>query len=106
MTEMIKVVVFCPESHVEKIINIMADNGAGVIGEYTHCAYITKGFGNWMPEEGSNPYSGKQGEMSREEESRIEMVCRKNRIDEVINSVKAIHPYETPVIEIYEMKLA
>jgi hypothetical protein len=105
MKDILKVVVFCPESHTDKVIKAMADKGAGVIGDYTHCAYITKGFGNWMPEDGSDPYSGKVGQMSREEENRIEMACPKDKVNNVVQAIKEVHPYETPEIDVYEIKL-
>lgn len=105
MREMLKISVFCPESHTDQVIKAMAEKGAGTIGKYTHCAYITNGFGNWMPKKGANPYSGKVGKMSREKENRIEMVCPKDKVDDVTKAIKKIHPYETPEIDIYEIKL-
>lgn len=99
-TNMSKIFVTAPESHTEIIIKAMADSGAGVVGNYTHCATITKTMGNYMPENGANPYIGKVGEMSREQEDKIEMVCPNEKVEEVVKSIKRVHPYETPTIDV------
>lgn len=45
-----KIVVFAPKKNTDQIIEAMAAAGAGVIGNYTHNAFITSGFGNWKSE--------------------------------------------------------
>lgn len=102
---MLKIVVFCPENVTDKIINAMADAGAGVIGNYTHNAFILKGYGNWYSGEGSNPSVGEVGKMSREPEDRIETVCPEDKINLVMEAIKKVHPYETPAIDVYKLDL-
>ena len=104
MKELYKIFVTTPESHTDIIIKAMGDAGAGGVGLYTHCAFITKGYGNYLPEEGANPYIGKVGEMSREAEDKIEMVCEKDNLDNVIKAIFIVHPYESPTIDVIEIK--
>lgn len=104
MEEMYKVFVFVPKSHTDQVIQEMATAGAGVVGKYTHCAYITKGLGNWLPQEGAKPTIGEVGKMSREEENKVEMVCPKDKLDDVISAIIKVHPYESPTIDVYEIK--
>ncbi len=104
MQEIYKIVVTIPETHTEQVIRAMSEAGAGVIGKYTHCATITKTMGNYMPESGANPFIGKVGEMSREPEDKIEMVCPKNKLNNVIAAIQKTHPYETPTIDVYDIK--
>lgn len=104
MDEMHKVVVTVPETHTDLVIKAMSEAGAGIIGKYTHCATITKTIGNYIPEEGANPYIGKVGEMSRETEDKIEMVCPKEKLGHVISSIQKTHPYESPTIDVYDIK--
>jgi hypothetical protein len=54
---MLKLFVFCPddEKTIFSKINAAADAGAGILGNYTHTCFFTKGTGNWKSEEGSNP---------------------------------------------------
>lgn len=103
-SQMFKVVVFAPKKNTDQIIEAMAQAGAGVIGNYTHNAFITPGFGNWKSEEGAQPYIGEVGRMSREPENRIEMACPEEKLEMVTSAAKKNHPYETPVIEVYKIE--
>ena len=100
-----KVCVFVPESHTDELIDAMANAGAGVIGNYTHNAFITNGQGNWFSGERSNPTVGKAGSMSREPENKIEMICPKDKLKAVIKAIKKVHPYEEPAIDIYKLEV-
>ncbi len=102
---MYRITVLVPKTHTDKIIEAMAQAGAGVIGEYTHNAYITHGEGNWFSGEGTNPTIGEVGKMSREPEDKVEMVCPMDIVYEVLNACKNTHPYETPNIQIEEVTL-
>ena len=81
----------------------MADAGAGKMGNYTHNAFITSGFGNWKSEEGARPFIGKVGEVSREPEDRIETICQEEKLNKVVAAIKKVHPYETPAIDVYKI---
>lgn len=100
---MLKVIVITPKDSTDQLIEAMSNSGAGIIGNYSHCAFIIEGTGNWKSEQGSNPIIGKVGKISREIENKIEMVCPENKVKEVITAIKKCHPYETPAIEIYQL---
>ncbi len=100
---MFKIVTFIPEIHVDALIRAMAEAGAGVVGNYTHNAFITNGMGNWFSGEGSNPTIGTVGTMSQEPETRVEMVCPEHALDAVVTAIKSVHPYETPAIDVYQL---
>jgi hypothetical protein len=98
---MLKLFVFVPDK--EEVINTVivkaSEAGAGVIGNYSCCAFITKGMGNWKSEKGSHPTIGSVGTMSREPEVRIEMICPDEKADAVQKAIKSVHPYEEPEID-------
>ncbi len=100
---MLKIFVFAPNDKTDELINAMAEAGVGVIGNYTHNAFISSGFGNWKSGTGSHPYTGKVGEMSREPENRIEMICPEEKLKEVKKTIKRVHPYETPAIDVLKL---
>ena len=102
---MYKLFVTCPETHTDKIIKAMAAAGAGVVGEYTHCAFITKGMGNYLPSDKANPYIGVPGKMSREPEDKVEMICPDDKLEDVIDAIRSVHPYETPTIDVIKSEL-
>ena len=101
---MLKIFEMCPKENTDELINAMADTGAGIIGNYSHCAYITPGFGNWLSEEGSNPTLGEVGKMSREPENKIEMVCPEDKLEDVVKAIKRVHPNETTAIDVIKLE--
>ena len=48
--------------------------------------------------EGTHPYLGTPGQVSQEAELKVEVTCRTEEVDQIIAAVKAVHPYEEPVI--------
>ena len=102
---MLKIVVFAPKDFADKIIDAMADAGAGKMGNYSHNAFIASGVGNWKSEEGAHPFIGKVGEVSREPEDRIEMICPEEKLNAVVAAIKKVHPYETPAIDVYKVEV-
>lgn len=98
---MYKFCFFVPETHVEAVKKAMFDAGGGKIGNYDCCAWQTLGQGQFRPLEQSQPYLGEQGQVTRVEEYKVEMVCAKNALTDVFKAFKASHPYEEPAYDIY-----
>ena len=57
-----KLVTYVPDSHVEVVRDGLFEAGAGTIGNYSECSFITSGTGTFLPGHGSNPFSGFLGE--------------------------------------------
>ena len=95
-----KIEIFIPESHLEILQETLRNCGAGHIGKYDSCMSYSRVVGTWWPLEGTHPYSGEIGKVSTEEEIKAEVTCRFSEVDGVIKAVKAIHPYEEPVINV------
>lgn len=100
---LVKIVVFVPESHTEIVTKAMGDAGAGVIGNYSHCTFSSKGTGRFKPLEGAHPFIGEVGKMEEVEEERIEMVCPRNKAKEIIIAMRKAHPYEEVAFDIYPL---
>ncbi|MBQ6774690.1 MAG: divalent cation tolerance protein CutA [Synergistaceae bacterium] len=96
--EFCKLEIFIPESHLKILQETLRSHDAGHIGKYDSCLSYSRVIGTWRPLEGTAPYKGVQGEISSESEIKVEVTCRVNDVDEIINAVKKIHPYEEPVI--------
>ncbi len=103
---MYKFYVFSPRDNdlIAKIIEVASNAGAGEVGNYTHCAFITEGKGTWYPLAGSNPTIGNIGELSTEDEVKIEMECKKEDIVEILRAIKSVHPYEKISIDAIEIE--
>lgn len=103
---MYKFFVFAPreEKVIRAIIDAAAEAGAGKIGKYNKCAFITEGFGTWQAEEGAHPAVGEVGEVQKIEEVKIEMECSSEVIRDVLAAIKKVHPYEELVIDVFKME--
>jgi hypothetical protein len=49
----------------------------------------------------SNPYLGKVGILEEVVEERIETMCNRSVLENVLEEIKKAHPYEEMVIDIY-----
>lgn len=100
----VKIVVFVPESHADAVREAMAEAGVGKIGNYTSCSFSSKGIGRFLPQEGANPAIGEVGKAEAVDEERIEMVCPREKLNEVISAIKRVHPYEEVAIDVYPLE--
>ena len=96
-----KIVTFVPVKDAEKVRMAMGDAGAGVLGNYTHASFSTKGVGRFLPGEGAHPAIGEVGKLEKVEEERIEVICQKEKVKAVVAAIKKAHPYEEIPLEIY-----
>jgi len=99
---MYQIVVFIPLEHTEKVKSAMFNAGGGQLGNYENCSFEHQGMGQFRPLTGSNPFLGTVGEIERVTEVKVEMICSKNKINEVIAALKMNHPYETPAYYVIE----
>lgn len=90
-----------PETHADQVREAMGRSGAGRVGNYSFCSFSVKGTGRFKPEAGANPFIGQQGVLETVDEERIEAVCRKEKLEKVIEAIKQAHPYEETIIDIY-----
>ena len=93
-----KLEIFIPETHLEALQRALQEADAGHIGKYDCCLSYSPVTGCWRPLEGSSPYLGSVGEISRESELKVEVTVRAERVDETIAAIRRVHPYEEPVI--------
>ena len=101
---MYKIFVFAPVDATDKIIDAASEAGAGKIGNYSHCAFITSGVGNWKSLPGSHPTIGEVGKMSREPENKIEMLCSDKSLQNIVTAIRRAHPYESPEIDVVKLE--
>lgn len=99
----VKIAVFVPVTHAEKVRKALAESGAGHIGNYDCCSFSVRGIGRFRGLEDSKPFIGEVGKIEEVEEERIETICPSEKLDEVLNAVKKVHPYEEPAIDIYPL---
>jgi structural toxin protein (hemagglutinin/hemolysin) RtxA len=99
---MYHVAFYVPETHVEEVKESMFQAGAGHIGNYAKCSFEYAGIGQFQALPGSTPFVGKEGQVEKVKELKVEMVCKKELINAVVAALKASHPYETPAYYVTE----
>ncbi|MFN8377948.1 MAG: hypothetical protein U0452_04680 [Anaerolineae bacterium] len=87
-----------PPEHLDAVLQAISTAGAGVVGEYSECAFISVGTGRFRASRGSNPAYGERGQLNEVEEVRLETWVERDRAREVIAALRGAHPYEEPVI--------
>lgn len=94
----IKLEIFIPKTHLKQLQKALQDIGAGHIGKYDSCLSYSQVIGTWRPLEGANPYIGQKNEISEEPELKVEVTIKAEALLESLSAIKAVHPYEEPVI--------
>ena len=100
---MYKLCFFIPETHVEQVKKALFNKGAGRIGQYDNCSWQVLGEGQFRPLEGSKPFLGTQHTIERVAEYKVEMVCERCVIADVVKELIKTHPYQEPAYEVYEV---
>ena len=96
MTELHALVVYSPTTHTGQVLAAIGNAGAGRIGNYSHCSFVTPGTGRFTPLEGAVPFLGKPGNPEEVAEDRIECVVPRQLLPAVVAALRAAHPYEEP----------
>ena len=99
----VKIVVTVPSTHSDIVRKVMGDAGAGLVGNYSHCSFSTLGTGRFLPHLGAHPHIGEIGTTEEVEEDRVEANVSIEKIEEVIRAIKAVHPYEEVVYDVYSL---
>ena len=95
---------YVPEDHCETVKTALFEKGAGRYDKYDCCAWQVKGEGQYRPLEGSNPYLGKEGQIERAAEYKVEMVCDESVLKDVLEELNAVHPYEEVAYLVWPVK--
>lgn len=99
---MMHIAFYVPQDSAEKVKSAMFAAGGGRIGNYDCCSFEVLGTGQFRPLENSRPALGSQGNLEKVSELKVEMVCEKKLIRDVITALKQSHPYETPAYYVIE----
>lgn len=100
----LKLVVFVPESHAEKVRDAVCAVGAGHVGDYDSCTFSTKGEGTFRGGANTKPYLGKPGSLERAKEVRLETLFPRSLKKAVLRALKEAHPYEEIAYDLYRVE--
>lgn len=94
---------YVPENAKEQVKQALFEAGAGEIGEYKNCCFEYKGLGQFLGGAGSNPHIGKPQVLEITEETKIELVLKKELKEVVKKALFQSHPYEEPAYHFIEI---
>jgi len=77
---------------------------AGEHENYTQCSWQTEGKGQFIPIHDAKPVIGEIDQIEIVTEVKVEMMCHKDIIKNVVNSMKNSHPYESVAYTVIKME--
>jgi len=99
----LKIIVFTPLTHCKIVRKTIGDAGGGIIGNYSHCSFSSRGIGRFKPNDKAKPHTGKTNKIEEVEEEKIEFICPKEKAKEIIKAIREVHPYEEVAFDIYQL---
>ncbi len=99
-----KIVVFVPESDLDRVAQAMFAAGAGKIGEYSECSFRLPGTGTFHGSAASHPKVGTKEITETVAEIRLEVRCEQRLLESVISAMMSAHSYEEPAYDIYALQ--
>jgi hypothetical protein len=87
-------VIYVPKESVLPLEQALFDAGAGAIGAYHECSFMTEGKGSFKPVEGANPVIGAVGSREFVDEYKLEVMVPDWKKSKVHQAMTEHHPYE------------
>lgn len=99
-----KLVVFVPFEYQEALEKSLFEAGAGEMGNYAECSFVSEGTGSFNPLEGADPHTGSIGIRTIQKEAKVEVVFPIWKQSAILNAMKNAHPYEEVAYELYTLQ--
>lgn len=96
--------VYVPAGHADEVAEAMGKAGAGFLGNYTDCAFLSAGEGRFKPNEEARPFIGEAGRLEKVSEIKIEAICAAEMTEGVVREMKTVHPYEEVAYYVTELQ--
>ena len=97
---LLKLSTYVPQEHLPIVQEALFNAGAGAIGHYDQCSFLTDGIGGYRPLDGSTPFVGNVGERHFESEMQLQVILPKHVKAAVLAALEQSHPYETVAYEL------
>lgn len=97
----VKFVIFVPESHADKVREIIGKCKGGIIGDYSYCSFTTKGTGRYQKM--INGEIGSYDTVVAAKEEKIETVIPRELVSDLLKKIKKVHPHEELGYDIYPL---
>lgn len=101
---LVKLVTFVPADHLDGVRSALAEAGAGRIGDYDACAFVSRGTGYFRPGDAANPFIGERGKLESADEMRLEVEVARWDLGRVLAALHDAHPYEEVAYDVFPME--
>ena len=95
-----KMVTYVPKKESQKLLSKLFEAGAGSIGNYENCSFLSEGIGTFKASEKANPSIGEIGKIHQEQEIQIQVTYPKHKESNILKALFANHSYEEVAYEI------
>lgn len=99
----VKFVVFVPEEFADLVREAIARADGGHIGDYSCCTFSSKGVSRFRPLAGAKPKIGQIGRTEEVIEERIELICERSKVKNMIVEIRKVHPYEEIAFDVWPL---
>jgi len=99
----VKLVWFVPAESLDATRDAVFAAGGGRIGDYERCSWYTAGTGTFLGGEETDPAIGERGREENVPELRVEAVVPADAVADVVEALRAAHPYEEPAYDVYPL---
>ncbi|WP_353150074.1 Nif3-like dinuclear metal center hexameric protein [Flavobacterium sp.] len=97
-----KLVTYTKPENENQVKQALFEAGAGSIGNYDNCSFVSSGIGSFMGNENSNPIIGEKHVLQNEDEIKIEVTFEKQLQNTILRALFSNHMYEEVAYEIYK----
>ncbi|MDR3282827.1 MAG: hypothetical protein LBS92_04360 [Candidatus Methanoplasma sp.] len=98
--ELFKVCLNIPEEYADALMDAVTAAMDPVCPNYDRVFMTYRVTGTWRALPGARPYNGAVGETTVAEELRIEFMVAESDLPAVMRTVREVHPYEEPAVEV------
>lgn len=99
-----KLVVFVPFEYQKVLEKSLFEAGAGEMGNYGECSFVSEGVGSFKPLEWADPHTGTIGERTIQKEVKLEVIFPIWKQSAILNAMRNVHPYEEVAFELYTLQ--
>lgn len=99
-----KLVTYTVPENAAEVRRALFDAGAGTIGNYDNCSFVSNGTGTYKGNSDSNPVIGQRNELTETAEIKIEVTFEKHLESKILKALFTNHIYEEVAYEIYDLQ--
>ena len=95
---------YAPKENATALLEQLYKVGAGALGNYDQCSFVTPGTGSFRGNENAQPYLGKPMIREEVEEVQLNLIFQKHLEGKIMQTLFEYHPYETAAFELHTLE--